>query len=824
MTEVSVDHAAEEIKRLQGCITDLLGVLALPAIWGGQGASDIVGALLDVLLGMLRLDFAYVRLSDAIDGSPIEWLRTGQRRSRVSVPGDISRVLDPWLRDPLSTPAVLANPVGEGEVTIAAFRLGLQEEMGVLVAGSRRVDFPTEIEKLLLRVASNQAAMGLQEARLAAELRRAAVELEQRVADRTSQLAATNEELRREVGERKRAEEALRRSEAYLAEGQRLSQTGSWARNVRNGEVFWSREMYRMFGYDPGTPITLARIRQERVHPEDRTRFAQAGDSAIRDQSNLEHEYRILLPDGTVRFHKVVAHPVVDQSGEVVEIIGTTADVTEQWQARAALEEAFDKIKKSEDRLRTVIDTIPTLVATTRPDGSVSFINRRWLEYLGLPLEEVQGWGWTRVTHPQDLPDFLLYWRAAMLSGEPFEREARLRRADGQYRWLLIRAVPLRDEQGNISDWYATSIDIEDRKRAEQAVRRSEAYLAEAQALSHTGSWARRLTSDDMYWSEEAFSILGVDPRVTRPSRQLIKQLWHPEDRDRAEETIEAAAREKRAYDMEARLVRPDGSIRHVHILGHPVLGPAGDVVEYMGVVMDVTARKSGERALRQARERVLEARFTAALEERTRIARDIHDTLLQGFTGVALKLVAGVNRVSGPPEVVASLYEVVQLAQQTLVDARRAVWDLRSPAPAGDFCSAIKAAAEDCVRGTTVTLDYDVGGPPKPVAPAVEETMIRVLQEAITNVIKHAGEATVRVRISFEARGVRLSVIDDGKGFVVEPDIRSYGGHWGLVGMRERAIRVRGKVSVRSTPGHGTEVVLLVPYLLKEPRAEVGR
>ncbi|MFL5401722.1 MAG: PAS domain-containing protein [Gemmatimonadales bacterium] len=811
---MSEDHAADEIKRLQGCITDLLGVLALPAIWAGRGPSEIAGALLDVLLGMLRLDFAYIRLSEAIDGSPIEWLQTGQHPGQVSQPGDMSRVLDRWLADPLSTPAVVSNPVGAGKVTIAAFRLGLQDEVGVLVAGSQRADFPTEIEKLLLQVASNQAAMGLQEARLLADQRGAAAELEQRVMDRTGQLAAMNEELRKEVGERKRAEEALRRSEAYLAEGQRLSQTGSWARNLQTGEVFWSREMYRMFGYEPGTPVTLEKIRQERVHPEDRTRLVQASDFAIHNKSILDHEYRISLPDGTVRFHKVVAHPVLDQSGEMVEIVGTTADVTEQHEASAALEQAFDEIKKSEDRLRLVIDTIPALVATLQPDGSANFYNRRWLEYLGLPLQEVLGWGWTRVTHPHDLEDFLLHWRAATASGEPFEREARLRRADGQYRWLLIRAVPLRGEQGKIADWYATSIDIEDRKRAEKAVRRSEAYLAEAQALSHTGSWAWSLSTDEMYWSEETFSILGLDPPTTRPSRHLFSQLWHPEDRDHAEQTIETAAREKRDYDMEVRLIRPDGSIRHAHVMGHPVLHQAGRVVEFMGVIMDVTERKRAERALRRARERILETRFAAALEERTRIARDIHDTLLQGFTGVALKLVAGVNQVTGPRETVAALHEVIGLAQQTLVDARRAVWDLRSPALAsGDFPAAVRAAAEECVRGSGITLEYDVGGLPRPVAPAVEEVAVRVVQEALTNVVKHADARTVRVGLGFEPKGVRLTVIDDGHGFTVQLDNRAYGGHWGLLGMRERATQVRGKLSIRSMPGHGTEVVLLVPY-----------
>jgi PAS domain S-box-containing protein len=803
MTEVSVDHAAAEIKRLQGCITDLLGVLALPAIWAGQGPSEIVGALLDVLLSMLRLDFAYVRLNSAIDGSPIEWLRVGQHRGRVSQPGDIGRVLGPWLTDPLPTPALLPNPVGDGEVTIAAFRLGLQEEVGALVAGSRRADFPTEIEKLLLRVASNQAAMGLQEARLLADQRQAAAELEQRVMDRTSQLATMNEELRKEVAERKRAEEAVRRSEANLAEAQALSHIGSWARRPSTDEMYWSDEAYRILGLDPQSTRPTRQLLIQLCHPDDRERAEQTSEVAAREKRRYDMEVRLVRPDGSIRHVHALAHPVLDRVGEVIEFMGVFMDVTEQHEAR--------------DRLRLVIDTMPALVATLRPDGSANFYNRRWLEYLGLPLEEVLGWGWTRVTHPQDLEDFLLHWRAAMVSGEPFEREARLRRADGQYRWLLIRAVPLRDEQGKITDWYATSIDIEDRKQAEKAVRRSEAYLAEAQALSHTGCWARRLTTDEMYWSEEAFAILGLDPQSTRASRRLMTQLWHPEDRDRAEQTIEAAAREKRAYEMEVRLVRPDGSIRHAQILGHPVLDQAGRVVEFMGVIMDVTGRKLGERALRRAHERVLEARFAAALEERTRIAREIHDTLLQGFTGVALKLVAGVNRVSGPPDTVAALHEVIRLAQQTLVDARRAVWDLRSPSLAeGDFPAAVRAAAEDCVRGTGITLEFEVGDHSRPVDPDIEAVAIRVVQEAITNVVKHAGAHTLQVRLSFEARGLRLSVIDDGRGFAIDPNIRAYGGHWGLVGMRERATRVRGKLLVRSSPGHGTEIALLVPYVLR--------
>ena len=144
---------------------------------------------------------------------------------------------------------------------------------------------------------------------------------------------------------------------------------------------------------------------------------------------------------------------------------------------RSGLETAADEIRKPEESgWRLVLDTIPVLVTSARPDGSLDFINQRWLEFLGLSADKVQDWAWTAVTHPDDIGGFVDGWRSAMATGEPFEGEARVPRADGQYRCLLVRAVPLRDETGRIVHWYATGIDIEDRKRAETALLRSEAY------------------------------------------------------------------------------------------------------------------------------------------------------------------------------------------------------------------------------------------------------------------------------------------------------------------------------------------------------------
>jgi signal transduction histidine kinase len=244
-------------------------------------------------------------------------------------------------------------------------------------------------------------------------------------------------------------------------------------------------------------------------------------------------------------------------------------------------------------------------------------------------------------------------------------------------------------------------------------------------------------------------------------------------------------------------------------------------VAEYV-IYRDIRERKEAEerlrrsdRALRRARMRALEARYTAIVDERSRLAREIHDTLLQGFTGVALKVLAASNRVTGPPDAVAALQDVLVVARKTLEDARQAVWDMRSPPHGGDdFADALRGAAEDGVRGTGLVLEYAVQGEPRPMEPRVEAVVLRVTQEAIANAVKHSGAPQVRVDLSFEERGVRLSVKDDGQGFTVDPDFRSYGGHWGLLGMRERASQVRAKLAIRSAMGQGTEIVLLAPYL----------
>jgi len=247
---------------------------------------------------------------------------------------------------------------------------------------------------------------------------------------------------------RQRAE---RRREAYLAEAQRLSRTGSFGWTVSTGEINWSEETFRIFQYDRTTIPTVELVLQ-RVHPEDAALVKQTIERASQDGRDFDHEYRLVMPDRSVKHVHVVAHASRDESGGI-EFVGAVMDVT--------------AAKQTERRIRQIIDTIPAHAWSSVPDGSVDFVNQRFVDFTGRSIEELLGWEWGSSIHPDDLSSHVGLWRAALAAGEPMESEVRVRGRDGDYRCLLMRNVPFRDELGNIVKWYGTAIEIEDRKRAE---------------------------------------------------------------------------------------------------------------------------------------------------------------------------------------------------------------------------------------------------------------------------------------------------------------------------------------------------------------------
>jgi PAS domain S-box-containing protein len=422
-------------------------------------------------------------------------------------------------------------------------------------------------------------------------------------------------------------ERKLRRSEAYLAETQRLSHTCSWAWDVRRREIVYrSAEVYHIFGFDPEEGAVSWQVFQDRIFPEDRLRNAEASSRAIREKADFEVDFRIAVPDGSIKRVHSVGHPVVNSEGDVIELIGTHVDVTEQYEAKEKLQKAFDEIKKSEDRLRLVIDTIPTLVWRAGVDGVPDFLNQPALDYTGISLARAAT-DWPRAFHPDDKKGMLVKWAAIRESGMPGGLEARLRRFDGEYRWFLFRAEPLRDESGNIVKWYGSSTDIENRKQTENALRQSEAYLAQAQRLSLTGTFAWRIVTGENTWSTETFRIFGYE-EASSATVDMVLARTHPEDRAVVQKAMDRASIDQNDYDHAYRLMMPDGSVKYVHAVARATRDASGGI-EFVGAVTDVTATKRAEERLHKAQAELAHVTRVTTLGELTAsIAHEVNQPL----------------------------------------------------------------------------------------------------------------------------------------------------------------------------------------------------
>ena len=533
-----MEQTADEVKRLKACINDLISILALPAMWSGYEPAQILSTLLDVLLRMVRLEFAYARLDNSIaGGAPIEMIRSAQRRDPTLQPQEIGQRLNPWLTgDRGRSPLVIPNPVGEGTVSIAPLRLTLQHELGVLVVGSRRADFPTDIEMLLLRVAVNQAAIRLQEACLSSEQKRGAEELEQRVLERTSQLTAANEELRKEVVERRRAEQRLGVQYVItlaLAESDTLTQVTPRLLQAIGECMEW--EWGALWIVDREAALLRC---QSIWHPPD---IDAAEFDAICRQKHF------------TRGQGLPGH--VWQSHTPIWIV---------------------------DAIRNPKFVRAPIAAKVGLRGAIAF-----------PI---------------------------LLSGGTLgvmEFFSRMMRQPDEQQLATLSAIGSQVGQ------------FVERKRAEEKLRQSEAYLREAQRLGHMGCCAHNLSSGVFFASPELFRIFGHDPEEVKPSEELFRESIHPEDRPFIEEIAKKGRSEKSDFESDHRIVLPDGSIKHVHHVAHPVFDDSGDLFEYIGLIMDVTERKQSEEALRQAQAELAHVTRVTTLGEMTAsIAHELNQPL----------------------------------------------------------------------------------------------------------------------------------------------------------------------------------------------------
>jgi len=403
--------------------------------------------------------------------------------------------------------------------------------------------------------------------------------------------------------ERKRAEEALRQSEAYLAEAQRLSRTGSFGWKPSTGEIVWSEETFRIFQYDRSTKPTVELVVQ-RVRPDDVASVKQTVERASQDGKDFEHEYRLVMPDGAVKHVHVVAHAERDESG-ALEFVGAVMDTTDR-------ERAEKKLRRSEESLLEAQKLSHT--GSWRHDvasGAVVVSPEIYRIHGIKPDDDASNteFFFSRF-HPEDRKRVVDLFERAEIEKTEFQVDYRLVLPDGTIKHLHTMGRPILNESGDLVEFVGTAIDVTAAKQAEEALRRSQSYLAEAQRLSHTGSWAGAPGPGEIqYWSEECYRVLGFDPHNKLPHVETFLQRIHPDDQTRTTEHFERASREKRGFEFDYRIVHPGGEVRDIHTIGHPVFSSSGDLVEFVGTVIDVTERKRAE----EERERLRQAQADLA-------------------------------------------------------------------------------------------------------------------------------------------------------------------------------------------------------------------
>jgi PAS domain S-box-containing protein len=456
-----IDQSAE-ILRLRATVRDLLALSIIPEAWVAREPPAIAADLADLLIGSLKLDFAFVRLCDPTGYQAVEVIR-----------GDCWKGFPEWLQQrfvrfgQVSRTEIVTNVGGvEKSCCGVVIPIGVNSERGLIAAACDRSDFPDQIDQQLLSVAANNAATAFQNAFLISELRS--------------------------------AQEALRHNEQELRKAH------------------------------DGLEIKVA--------------------------------------------------------------------------------ERTSELRRRERELRDVIDTIPAIVWSTLPDGSNTYVNKRFVEYSGSSAEQTAGSGWQALIHPDDLERHAAKWMEAVVTGKPHENEVRSRRSDGQYRWQLDRGVPLRDEDGNIVKWYGVTTDIEDHKRAEEALQlmsrdlqESKARLEEAQRVAHVGYWVWNLDTDRVTWSDESYRIFGLRPQDGPINLATVREMIHPEDRESLFRTAEEALRGGVRTDLEHRIVRPTGEVRIVHSQGDVKRDGSGRPYQMFGTTQDITDRKRAEEALRRS-------------------------------------------------------------------------------------------------------------------------------------------------------------------------------------------------------------------------------
>jgi PAS domain S-box-containing protein len=692
-----------------------------------------------------------------------------------------------------------------------------------------------------------------------AEIKRLNEELEERVIRRTEELAATNRALRREIDERKRAEDAARESQelvrlvlATLPVGvSQIDRAGNivlandalkhiWGGMIVSGRERWT--LTKASWHDSG----------KRIGPTDWASMRALSEG----QTSLNELIDVETYDGQRKTIQNSVAPIRNAEGLIVGAVMVNEDVTERKRAEEAL-------RRSEDHLRLVIDTIPVMAWSVWPDGVVDFLNQRWMDYTGLSLEQYVKEP-TRPIHPEDIPRVLEKWAADTAAGEPYQDEMRLQGANGEYRWSLVRADPLRDESGKIVKWYAVSTDIDDRKRAEQEMKRQAARaetlariaarlnkqldleaVIEAVCREAVETLKGSQATMSLYDKERDLLVYAGGVNIPREYAATIEPITRAQFDDFLRalgpimvvpdiQSVPDVPNAKFSSDLDVRTVVTVAMLRDQEPIGVLALGVNGHVREFdkdeltlLKAISDQAAQAvANAQLLKTANEqreqvRALSAKLVEAQEtERRMIARELHDEIGQVLSAVNANLHAiqlSNDRVTQDTR----LRESINLVDDALVRVRDLSLDLR-PSLLDDF--GLVAALEWLVEQQAGRSGFAAKFISEPrhmrFSSSLETTVFRVAQIALTNIVRHARAQHVHVELRQGDAELELVVRDDGPGFDVHKALEdaSRGATLGLASMQERVRLAGGQVEIKAAPGQGTEIRARFPTNESKP------
>jgi PAS domain S-box-containing protein len=570
-----------------------------------------------------------------------------------------------------------------------------------------------------------------------------------------------------DIDDRKRAEQALRDAEFDLRKIINALPTSVWSTRPDGYCDFLNDRWldYAGFTAEEAEGWGWSGV----LHPDDKEQAVAFWSECLTTGVPNDLEARMRRFDGEYRWFLFRVNLLRDDQGNVVRWLGTNIDIEDRKRAAQAL---ADRERES----RLIVDGIAGMIALFSPTGELNGANQQLLDYFQLPLEEVKHWDTNGITHPEDLQICIDNFMGSIVTGEPYDYETRFRRHDGVWRWFQLRGLPLRDDDSAIVRWYGLLTDIDDRKRAEEKLRRSEEFLADAQRLSRTGSFSMNLGSDAITWSAETYRIFDVDTSTPISLATVLSRL-HPDSVPTVQKVVDQARYGGGDFDYEILLLMPDQSIKNVRVLAHSERNKDGDQ-ELTGAVQDITESRLAEEALNEARSQLsYVTRITSLGVLTASIAHEVNQPLagIVANASTCLRVL-----VAEPPN--------IELAKET---ARRMVRDAnrsaevivrlralfsRKPASVEALDinevtgEVIALALSDLQRArVSVVTDFGVG------LPRVAGARVQ-LQQVIMNLIRNSIEALESVcdrprrlvirSSSHDDKEISVSVKDTGAGF----------------------------------------------------------